>query len=101
MGLSTIYFVDLKLYVVYYSISQFDKNIGFDERATHTLVSDQREGKIETNPIFPITHPNDIVVDREAVEITNIENHLFLTAIDFIKIRIKDLIKNTYKRIRC
>ena len=77
------------------------KNIGFDERATHTLVSDQREGKIETNPIFPITHPNDIVVDREAVEITNIENHLFLTAIDFIKIRIKDLIKNTYKRIRC
>lgn len=68
------------------------KNIGFDERATHTLVAEQREMDVEISSIYPIIHPSEIVADKEAIDIENVENHTSLTLFRFIKSKIKVVI---------
>jgi hypothetical protein len=69
------------------------KNIGFGENATHTVNKQDLRKHLEYKSIFPITHPNKIVINNEAdlnlqLRIENNTLTLIMYLIRYVKRRL-------------
>lgn len=65
-------------------------NVGFDETATHTKVSENEAANIDSKPILPLKHPSSIVQNKEA---DSRYYKLFLDDTPSLKYRVRQLIK--------
>lgn len=75
------------------------KNIGFSEDATHTCNGPVEEMSLIVSPIYPITHPSNIKIDREAEYMEIYDNSRYRSTISYLKFRIKLILKKfIYRR---
>lgn len=73
------------------------KNIGFTQDATHTNNASRKELSLVPSPIYPITHPVEIRIDKEAEYIELVKSnryrtkktHIIFNMILFIKLLLK------------
>lgn len=78
--------------------SNITKNIGFDDRATHTTAADLNEESIELKPIYPISHPLKFITDCEADRAEANKINASMGRYAFAKYQIKRLIKRLIGR---
>lgn len=72
------------------------KNIGFGSNATHTPKSCKEEIELITKPIYPLVHPENVLIDREADNIETINEHRYQTRINLLKVAITNTLKKVF-----
>lgn len=79
----------------YYNIT---RNIGFDDRATHTTIVDDKEATLKTESILPLKHPQKKEIKAEDINIETKMNNMQVSLLSHIKFITKFCIERLLNR---